>query len=144
MTSARTICPRAAGVRPDGAPQARWFDVDLSVSYFSPATDAWGIGRTRRICRDAVVFAPSGAAVRLGDELRYLLFFPGASRKPGAVGSCRGRVVRTEPAVVVTIDRCRLQTATAARASLDERTCRLVALCQDSRPGNPAVGRERA
>jgi hypothetical protein len=105
--------------------QVRWFDVDLSLHFFSPSTGAWGSGLTRRISRSAVVFVPSGLALRVGDVLQYVLVFPGSAGRPGAVGSCRGRVVRTDAVVTVTIDRYRLQTATAARTSRDARTRRL-------------------
>jgi len=113
-------------------PQARWFDVDLPLHFFSPATEAWGIGRTRRISRDAVMFVSSDAGFSVGDELRYLLFLPSTARKSGGVGLCRGWVARADTVVVVTIDRCRLQTATAARASRDARVRQMVGLCQDA------------
>jgi hypothetical protein len=113
--------------------QARWFDMDLPLHFFSPATQAWGTGLTRRISRDAVMFVPSDTSFSVGDDLRYLLLFPGAGGKPGAVGMCRGRIARADTVVVVTIDRCRLQTATAVRASRDAHTRRLVGLGLDAR-----------
>lgn len=116
--------------------QAPWFDVDLPVHFVSPATGAWGAGRTRRICRDAVVFDPSDTPLGVGDQLRFLLLFPGTGGKPGAVGKCRGSIVRADTVVVVTIDRCRLQTQAAVLESRDGRMRRLAGLCQQALAGN--------
>jgi hypothetical protein len=120
-------------------PRVRWFDVDLPIHFVSPATEAWGIGRTCRISRDAVMFVPSNTSFSVGDQLRYLLLFPGTGGKPGAVGMCRGRIARADTVVVVTIDRCRLHTPTSARASRDARMRRLVGLCQDAHPDSDAT-----
>jgi hypothetical protein len=137
MATDCTVLPRAdCATRFEEVRQAQWFDVDLPIHFFSQATEVCGIGLTRRISRDAVMFASSGAPLTAGDELRYLLLFPKASGKAGAVGLCRGRVVRADAVVVVTIDRCRLQSATAVRASRDARTRRLATSCLDARPGH--------
>ena len=139
MSNECTVRPRAdRRTRGVETRHARWFDVDLPVHFVSPATEAWGAGRTRRICRDAVVFDPSDTPLGVGDELRFLLLFPGAGGKPGAVGTCRGSIVRADTVVVVTIDRCRLQTPTAVLASRDARMRRLAGFCQQAPPGNRA------
>jgi hypothetical protein len=131
MTAEGTTQPRAdCRTRRVEMRQARWFDVDIPVHFFSPATETWGIGRTRRVSRNVVVFLSSDAGFSVGDELRYLLLFPGIASKSGAVGLCRGRIVRSESVVVVTIDRCRLQTAASVRDSRDARTRRLIGLRQ--------------
>jgi len=119
--------------RPGETEQVAWFDVGLSLQFFSPSTGVWGSGITRRISRNAVVFVSSGLPPSVGDVLQYVLGFPGSAGRRGAVGSCRGRVVRADAVVIVTIDHYRLQTATAARTSRDARTRRLAGLCQDAR-----------
>ncbi len=112
---------------------ALWFDIDLPLYFHSPSTGAWGSGSTRCICRNAVTFVPSGLGLSVGDVLQYALVFPGTAGRPGGVGLCRGRVVRADEVVTVTIDRYRLQTATAARESRDAQARRLAGLCQGTR-----------
>lgn len=114
--------------------QLLWFDAGLTIHFFSQSTGGWGSGLTRRISRRAVMFVPFGSAPVAGEALRYALAFPGRAGRAGAVASCCGRVVRADTEVVVTMDRCRLQTASAARARRDARTRRLAWLCDDMRP----------
>ncbi len=112
----------------------QWFDVALPLHLFSRSAGRWGSGLTRRISRNAVEFVASGLALRAGDALQFVLAFPGPAGQVGAVGSCRGRVVQSDAVVVATIDRCRLQTVTAAQTSRDARTRRLAGSCQSERP----------
>ena len=90
---------------------------------------------TCEISRSAVVFISSGTTVRVGEVLQYVLVLPGFAGKAGAVASCRGRVIRADAVVVVTIDKNRLQTAAVARAAgRDARKRRLVNLCAAAGP----------
>lgn len=123
--------------------QALWFDMDLPLYFYSPSTGEWGSGATRRVSRNAVMFAPSALSLRVGDVLEYALVFPGAAGRPGAVGSCHGQVVRAGAVATVTIDRYRLQTATAAQESGDPRARRLAGLCQGSRGSIPGGRRTK-
>lgn len=107
------------------------FPVRLRLSFFSRSTGVWGTGLTSQINRSAVAFVPSGATVRVGDVLQYVLALPDSAERAGAVASCRGRVVRADEVVVVTIDWHRLQSAAAARCdSRDACKRRLVDLCE--------------
>jgi hypothetical protein len=123
-----------------GAVRTPSFHVCLSLGYYVNFTGAWRTGVTRTVSRSTVEFVPSDRAVTVGDVLHYVLVFPGCEGRTGAVALCRGRVVRADATVVVTVDQQHFQKAADVRAARhDARKRWLIDLCDAARRGSSAA-----
>jgi len=121
------------------------FTVSLPLGYYVSSGGTCGTGATLRISRTAVEFVPADRSITVGDDLQYVLVFPGSAGRAGAVASCRGHVTWAGAAVVVTIDQYHLQPATAVKAAgRDAWKGWLVALCEAARLGNRTATRHAA
>ena len=111
------------------------FHACLSLGYYVNFTGAWRTGVTRTVSRSDVEFVPSDRTLSVGDLLQYVMVFPGFEGRTGAVVLCRGRVVRADATVVVTVDQHRQQRA----ARHDARTRWLRDLCEAAHLGSSAA-----
>jgi hypothetical protein len=129
--SAPAIDRLVVGERPWAEPAVRAprYRVDLPVLFHDQSRRLDGSGTAKDASRSGLRMTTAEAGLRVGDALCYVIEFPGAGARSGAVAMCCGRVVRIDPAgpdgqsaVAVTITRHRLQPQTLRRRSSDAVT----------------------
>lgn len=109
--------------------QARRYQVSLRVRFISTATGHSGEGVTTDISRRDVRLLTFGGKFQIGESLHFLIAFPSAGARQGAVAMCRGRVEELgnigrdgRRVVVVTIEHHSLRSASRAASVVASST----------------------